>query len=40
MTAYIPIIDQDMLLISFPKYSYEREALELCTLDYAHMLTN
>ena len=40
MTGYILIIDQDMLLFSFPKHSYEREALELHTFDYTHMLTN
>ena len=40
MTGYIPIIDQDMALFSFPEYSYEREALELPTLNYTHMLTN
>ena len=40
MTGYIPIINDNMPLFSFPEYSNERECLEPHTLDYTHMLTN
>ena len=40
MTGYIPIINGNMPLFSFPEYSNERECLEPCTLEYTHMLTN
>ena len=38
ITRYIPIINDNMPLFSFPEYSNEREGLETCTLDYTHML--
>ena len=40
MTGYIPIINDNMPLFSFPEYSNERECLEAHTLDYTHMLTS
>ena len=40
MSCYVPILEGDYLLFSFPEFSSKHNQLEPRTMDYTHMLTN